>query len=1015
MGVSIIKKWLCTVNKAIPGLLVTLCIAPQLAVADSSAALIQQPVFSCGSGLDKKISAKDKTFESVPAKPLALSDDGSLLFVINSPANCLEIYRTADNKLTLASSIAVGVDPVAVAVRSASEVWVVNHISDSVSIVNIDGQPHIEQTLQVGDEPWDIVFANSDKNRNATVNNRDRAFISAAFRGQNHPQFKEQYLLMNRLDTASGEKGELIGRADLWAFDIDNNRQPKLAGIINTFTVSLRSLAVDRSGNRVFATAFKSGNRTAITPISPDKIIGEKWSADGVAQPEPFAIVQQQKDGRWLDAAGNAWPDFINYDISDNDLFVIDATASLKVGNPDHPIFNRQAIAQTVEGIGSVLFNSSFDDEKNRLLITSVDADNITPTEAKLKSVFVSNNLHVIDFNQTPAKVSTVDLDKLLAGDKQKPGFALPSGLQINPTDGSVVITSMGTNQLASFDVDAALNAVKNNDAAKNSGLQKFQTALGPIAIIPAPASAGAGQQFYSYNYIGSSVAIVKKSAQGFNNQFTENLFDPELANIKNGRRFLYDATVTSNNNRVACASCHIFGGSDNLQWVLHKDGKNVLLNRVPFIEHDGLKTTVRAIVFKRDPAASKVGDSVPLGDSQFPIKYIGDQAGFADRIDSGEIRLEEPGFVYLTEGALDNRLTRFKILSGKATWALIDAPYLHPHKGPMRTTPLFGIGDSGSMHFLGDRTGLVVNKTGPCSNRNETPEQRAFKEFNSPCDGGDGTFQALQGGERLSAKDMDDLTAFSLALMFPPNPIRPLDNQINVKGERIFRQQKVGADLANWNSVVAKGPLLFSCADCHTVDRHQNQFGTSKMMYSAPPLSIQDAKVPHLRFLYDRAGFLRGDYRNSSEFLNMRRNDKHFDTIVHAQGLNHGGWFDFTMFFANYVWILNPEDATASNAESKERYFNLFSYLMEFDTNYFPMYGKQITISENDLKTGKFSPEVTAYLDNALHSKSNFNEMQCEVDVYGLGSTKKTFIRTTNDLIRVGKLATTPLTLTCL
>ena len=1008
-GLNIIKEGIHALHKTIPGLLLALCISPQLGFADS-ASLITEPVFGCGSGLEKKVAGKVKIFESVPARPLALSDDGSLLFVVNSPADCLEIYRTAGKTLKLATSIPVGVGPVAVAVRGPSEVWVVNHISDSVSIVDIEGRPHIEQTLQVGDEPWDIVFANDDKNRSAAVNKRGRAFISASFRGQNHPQFKEQYLLLNRLDTKNGEKGELIGRADLWAFDVDDSRPPKLAGIINTFTTSVRALSVDRSGNRVFAASFKSGNRTAITPITFDKIIGEQWSADGVAQPEPFAIVQQQKDKRWLDAAGNAWPDFINYDISDNDLFVIDATETLELGNSENPVFNRHAIIQTVESIGSVLFNSCFDDERNRLLITAVDADNITPGEAKLQGAFVANTVKVVDFNKTPATVASIDMDALLGADKQKPGFALPSGLVMDPVRGSAIVTSMGTNQIVSFDVDAALN----RDGG-SAGLQKLQTALGPIAVISAGKGGAGDGTLYSYSYIGGSVAVIEKTQPGFDSRYTQNLFNPELADIKAGRRFLYDATVTSGNNRVSCASCHIFGGSDNLQWILHKNGKNVLLNRVPFIEHDGLKTTVRAIQFKRDPQISKVGDKVPLGDSQFEIKYMGDQAGFAERIETGEIRLDDPGFVYLTESAHDARLTRFKILNGKATWALIDAPYLHPHKGPMRTTPLYGIADSGSMHFLGDRTGLVVNKQGPCSNRNETPEQRAFKEFNSPCDGGDGTFQALQGGERLAPKDMDDLTAFSLALTFPPNPIRPLDNQINERGERLFRQQKVGADLANWNSVLNKGPLLFSCADCHTVDRHQNMFGTSKMMYSAPPLSIQDAKVPHLRFLYDRAGFLRGDYRTNSDFLNMRRNDKYFDTIVHAQGLNHGGWFDFTMFFANYVWILNPEDATASNAESKQRYLDLFSYLMQFDTNYFPMYGKQITISESDLKAGKFSREVTAYLDNALHSKSNFNEMQCEVDVYGLVSIKKTSIRNTSDLIRVGKLATTPLTLTCL
>jgi sugar lactone lactonase YvrE len=77
------------------------------------------------------------------------------------------------------ASVPVGLEPVAVAVRSNSEVWVVNHLSDSVSVVHLgsDGQSgEVVRTLLVGDEPRDIVFAGSAKNR---------AFITTAHRGQN--------------------------------------------------------------------------------------------------------------------------------------------------------------------------------------------------------------------------------------------------------------------------------------------------------------------------------------------------------------------------------------------------------------------------------------------------------------------------------------------------------------------------------------------------------------------------------------------------------------------------------------------------------------------------------------------------------------------------------------------------------------------------------------------------------------------------------------------------------------
>ena len=93
----------------------------------------------------------------------------------------------------------MGLEPVAVAARTNTEVWVVNHLSDSVSIVSLSSVapsapaprarggaqpferptavryiPHVIRTLLVGDEPRDIVFAGTPQ----------RAFITTAHRGQ---------------------------------------------------------------------------------------------------------------------------------------------------------------------------------------------------------------------------------------------------------------------------------------------------------------------------------------------------------------------------------------------------------------------------------------------------------------------------------------------------------------------------------------------------------------------------------------------------------------------------------------------------------------------------------------------------------------------------------------------------------------------------------------------------------------------------------------------------------------
>ncbi len=146
-------------------------------------------------------------FESGQVRPLALSPNGKYLFSVNTPDNRLEIFDVNKHGLKHVGSVPVGLEPVAVAARSNTEVWVVNHLSDSVSVVDLrPGHiPRVVRTLLVGDEPRDIVFAGPG---------RKRAFITAAHRGQN--VYGENTGRDPQLTTPG------VGRADVWVFDSDN-------------------------------------------------------------------------------------------------------------------------------------------------------------------------------------------------------------------------------------------------------------------------------------------------------------------------------------------------------------------------------------------------------------------------------------------------------------------------------------------------------------------------------------------------------------------------------------------------------------------------------------------------------------------------------------------------------------------------------------------------------------------------------------------------------------------------
>ena len=143
-------------------------------------------------------------FETLQVRPLALSSDGQTLYALNTPDNRLEIFRVEGRGLQPVGSVVVGLEPVALALRNDGEVWVVNHLSDSVSIVTLDELgPRVSRTLLVGDEPRDVMAATQ-----AGYGAKVAVATGPATIGylRDHPQHRPDFVITSM--------GELIGLID---------------------------------------------------------------------------------------------------------------------------------------------------------------------------------------------------------------------------------------------------------------------------------------------------------------------------------------------------------------------------------------------------------------------------------------------------------------------------------------------------------------------------------------------------------------------------------------------------------------------------------------------------------------------------------------------------------------------------------------------------------------------------------------------------------------------------------
>jgi YVTN family beta-propeller protein len=490
------------------------------------------------------------TFESGQVRPLALSPDGKRLFALNTPDGRLEIYDIRSGIPLFRRSVRVGLEPVAVAARSNSEVWVVNHLSDSVSIVDVNAQtPHVKRTLLVGDEPRDIVFAGPD---------RQRAFITAAHRGQNVP-FDPQPLTPG------------VGRADVWVFDAANPGDG-IGGtplhILSLFGDTLRPLAVSPDGSRVYAGVFNSGNRTTVleADIANGGLQKPGPLADIHGNPQPRTGLIVRFDGRnWIDngdaasgQAPRAWTERVRFSLPDYDVFEIDAMAS------------PPAELRRISRVGTTLFNMAVNPVNGTLYVSNTEARNHVRFEGEgLRSSSVRGNF--VETRITVIAPGGAAVPRHLnrhiksygqalgSNSERKRSVATPLDMSVTPDGERVYIAAFGSGKVvwqstADLERGAQLLSLDRQITVKGGG---------PSGLaLDAPRN-----RLYVLTRFDNGISTIDTTTN--TEIHHRRMFNPEPAVVVAGRRFLYDAQLSSSRGDSSCAGCHIFGDMDHLAWDL--------------------------------------------------------------------------------------------------------------------------------------------------------------------------------------------------------------------------------------------------------------------------------------------------------------------------------------------------------------------------------------------------------------------------------------------------------------
>jgi len=498
-------------------------------------------------------------FESSHVHPIDLTPGGLRLLAVNTPDALLEVFAVSSSgDLTPERSISVGLEPVTVVARTDSEAWVVNNLSDTVSIVDLD-LGTVVRTISVGDEPTDVVFANG------------KAFVAVSQ--------EDAVKVYNLADLgASPLSVDLLGR-------------------------DVRALATAGDGSKVYAVLLQSGNQTTV--ISANTIWGQglglnpqRLAALGLNDiackndvhppypPHPQGIVRNpslpdppngqqphvglivrwdRASGRFLDDQAQDWTDCLPYRLPDHDLFIIDTA------NPS------TASTVMVDHLGTSMFEVSVNPANGRVYIPNTEARNLVRFEHALgvRGHVVDNQMTIVDPGAGNA-ARIVDLNAHIVrssdpaanlGERQA-SISQPGMMVWNGAGTSAYLTAIGSRKLFRL----------SQSCLNGPGPDYGACVFGPSRSVPDAVEVGEGptgvalleggaNRLYVLNRFSSAIAFV--DAASFTKLGEVALHDTSPLAIKVGRRHMYDGIDSSGHGDAACSSCHLSGDRDGLAWDL--------------------------------------------------------------------------------------------------------------------------------------------------------------------------------------------------------------------------------------------------------------------------------------------------------------------------------------------------------------------------------------------------------------------------------------------------------------
>ena len=450
-------------------------------------------------------------WESPQAHPVDVTPDGRLLLVANTADARLEVFDVTGKAPVRLGSVPVGLDPVSVRARGNGEAWVVNQISDSVSIVDL-ASLRVRRTVLVGDEPADVVFAGTPQ----------RAFISLGI--------PERVAAVDAANPGTIASIPIAGS------------QP-------------RAMAVSPDGSRVYLAIFESGNHSTALPHAtvslangpyagqnPPPNAGTSFSppksASNGPAPRVGQIVRKSASGQWLDGNGRNWSSFVTWDLHDHDVAVIDAATNA--------VTYVDGLMNIVSGIGTA--------PNGDIVVVGLDSRNDLRFEQNVNGVFVwcvaarlpggtaAGATFDLNPHLTYASPSTDVVSRLQSvGD--------PRGIAVG-ADGRTWTAGLGSSSVIAFGPGGAR-------------LATVTVGEGPSGLVLSPD----GERLFVLNRFGGSVSQVSTASNLETARVA--LHDPTPVAVRDGRKFLFDTHLTSGLGQASCASCHVDGRSDRIAWDL--------------------------------------------------------------------------------------------------------------------------------------------------------------------------------------------------------------------------------------------------------------------------------------------------------------------------------------------------------------------------------------------------------------------------------------------------------------